>query len=186
MSIVNPVCTFGCGVIPPDFSFDDCSPDVNHGQIDRIYIASDGAAAFIDWTLLPEWTARLDNTTLDIEKIRFLNVIGDKPVAEFDQKEISRKRKIILDKTHTIAFSIDETSAINYEALREIECGGNFKLWFQAGKYLYGGNDGIDAFITENDMIPRERKELNTFEGVATWENKFHPERCTNPLPTLD
>ena len=61
MSINNPTCQDGCQVRPPAFSFNDCDPDVNYGQIDRIYIASLGANDFIDWTALAEWTARLDN-----------------------------------------------------------------------------------------------------------------------------
>ena len=185
MSIVNPTCQDGCQVIPPIWSFNDCDPDVNYGQIDRIYIASLGMNDLIDWTSLAEWTGHLDNTTLDLQKIRFLNVIGMKPPAEGDLKDISRNRKITADKTHTITFRVDETDATNYDALRQIECNGNFKVWYQAGKYLYGDNSGITAYVSLNDDIPEDKKELNVFQGVITWDAQFHPARITNPLPTI-
>lgn len=183
MSLNLPSCTDGCTSKAPVFSFDDCNPDVNRGQIDRIYIMALGGADLADWTQLAVWAVRLaQDPTVTVDAIQYMNVIGEKPEAASDVKEISRIRKIVLDKTHTINFDVDETDGTNYDALRQIECGGNFKLWFQAGKYLYGGNDGITAFIQENDMIPRERKELNVFKGVATWEAQFHPERTDNPM----
>jgi hypothetical protein len=183
MSQTNPTCTSGCTSKAPVFSFSDCDPDVNHGQIDRIYIMALGGSSFANYAALAEWAARLDNTDIaSLDKIRYLNVIGEKPEAAGDEKEISRKRKIIMDKTHTINFDIDETSRTNNDALRQIECGGNFKIWYQAGKYLWGGNDGIEAFVKLNDMIPRDRKELELFKGIATWENQFSPESCVNPM----
>lgn len=185
MSTNLPTCQTGCQVIPPPFSFNDCDPDINFGQIDRIYIASRGANDLIDWTSLAEWTGRLDNTTNDLQKIRFLNVIGTKPPAEGDMIDISRDRKITAEKTHTITFRADETDATNYDALREIECGGNFKVWYQAGKYLYGDNSGINAYIQINDDIPEDKKALNVFQGTITWLAKHHPDRITNPLPTI-
>jgi hypothetical protein len=185
MSINNPTCETGCLVELPPFSFNDCSPDVNFGQIDRIYFAARGANDFVDWTSLAEWTGRLDNTTDDLQKIRFLNVIGTKPAAEGDPIEISRKRKITAEKTHTVTARIDETNEENYDALRALECDGNVKMWYQAGKYLYGDNSGIDAFIQINDEIPENNEELNVFQVSATWEAEFHPDRITNPLPTI-
>lgn len=183
MSINNPTCTDGCTAKAPAFSFNDCDPNTNRGQIDRIYIMAAGGADMADWTQLAVWTARMAlDPTVTVDAIQYMNVIGEKPEATSDVKEISRVRKVVLDKTHTINFDVDETNEDNYDALRQIECGGNFKIWYQAGKYLYGGNDGILAFIQENDMIPRERKELNVFKGVATWEAEFHPERIDNPM----
>jgi len=185
MSTEIPTCQDGCQVNLPVWSFNDCSPDVNFGQIDRIYIAASGANDFVDWTSLAEWTSRLDNTTDDLQKVRFLNVIGTKPAAEGDPIEISRKRKITADKAHTITFRVDETDETNYDALRQLECDGNVELWYQAGKYLYGDNSGINAYVQLNDEIPENNEELNIFQGVATWDEQFHPDRITNPLPTI-
>jgi hypothetical protein len=66
--------------------------------------------------------------------------------------------------------------------LRELECGTNFLVWYVAGKYIYGGNDGIEASFKLNDIIPEDNQELNTFNGTITWDAKFHPERINNPL----
>lgn len=183
MSIVNPVCEDGCDVILAALSFSECDPDWNRAQIDKIYMASLGADDLVNWEAPGEWATRIDNTDVaDIDKIRYFHVIGDKPVAEGEPKEMSLARKAITDKTHTINFSIDETNETNYDFLRQLECGGNVKIWFASGKYLYGGNHGIEAFVSLNDSIPRDRKEYETFEGVATWESQFHPERCLNPI----
>ena len=56
-------------------------------------------------------------------------------------------------------------------------------MWYAAGLYLYGGNDGIviDQMFLD-DIIPESRKELNKFIGATEWEAQFHPERTLNPL----
>lgn len=183
MSRVDPTCLDGCDVRPPGLSFTDCDPEVHEGEIDRLYFMALNGNPLIDWTNLAEWNTRLSNTSLDINAIRFMNVVGEKPAAEGETIKISRNRKIVLQKVHTINYDVDETNQENYDALRQKECGGNFVWWYQtAGGLLFGGNDGIEAFGDENDVIPKDRAELNLFVGVLTWDYKFHPERTTNPM----
>lgn len=184
MSVRNdPICQDGCDVIPPAQSFTDCDPEVNEGEVDRIYYMSLGGAPLNDWSDAAEWATRLNNTSNDIDAIRFLNVVGEKPAAEGDIKKFSRNRKIIVQKAHTLPFDVDETNITNYDAMRELECGGNFFFWYQtAGGHLYGGNLGIEVFIDMNDVIPKERTEFELFVGMATWDYKFHPEMIDNPM----
>jgi hypothetical protein len=187
MSILtNGKCSQNCDPTPPIFSFDSC-PEVNRGQIDRIYLYSVDGADFSNAEQLAEWTTRLSNTNQsDPDKIRFLTVMGEKPNASGDVLEISDRRKVILDKTHTLNFDVDETNDTNYEAMRWIECNPNFKFYYGVGKYLYGSdeskNEGILGFFQINDNIPKERKQLNVFNGVITWEAPKHPTRFLNPM----
>lgn len=183
MSLNNPICQSGCLIVPPDLNFNDCSPEVHEGEVDRVFFASLGADELFNWLLLPEWTTRLSNTSTDINAIRFMNVVGEKPVAESNILKISRNRKTVLAKNHTLPFDVDETTDENYDALRQLECYGNFRWWFStAGGLLYGGNEGIQAFLDWNLMIPKDRVDLELFIGLLSWDAKFHPERGTNPM----
>lgn len=182
MSITNPNCIPGCLAPQPVWDFSDCNPDFNYGQIDRIYLMALGGAPFTDWTDLSEWVARMALPVSDLDSIQFLNVIGEKPAAASTELEISRRRKITTEKIHTINFDIDETGLINYNAIRQTECGGNYRMWYGNGKYLAGDNDGIEVFINIDDVIPKDRKALELFSGKAVWENQFHPLKELNPM----
>ena len=61
-----------CVPIPlPPVKADICAPDLNFGEVDKIYLGNQGNP-FLDWTDLAEWTARLDNEDIvDETKIRF-------------------------------------------------------------------------------------------------------------------
>ena len=176
-----PTCT---SVALPAVTADFCSPDINFGEIDKIYFTNDGAP-LTDWNDLAEWNTRLDNAdvTPDNDKIRFLHVIGDKPAPEKPVIEFSQGRKTYPDPDHTINIRVDETGADNYALLLFLEqnAGQQLRMWYQAGKYLYGGNEGILANLNLDDIIPESDEELNTFAGTITWEGG-HPERIANPM----
>ncbi len=117
-----------------------------------------------------------------------LHVVGDKPAAEKNTFKISMNREISSPKNHTINFKIDETDADNYALLQFIEENPafQFRLWYEAGKYLYGGNDGVGANIVMDDIIPESNEDLNIFQGVAKWKSVISPERITNPIADFD
>lgn len=182
MSLVTPNCPAGCNATPPKPYFNFCDPDINEGQIDRIYFANPDYP-LTDWTDQAEWLTRISNTSNNANAIRYIEVIGSKAAAESNDVAISLKRTITLNKTHTIEFRIDETNHLNYEFLRTIECNNSYVFWYRSGKYLYGGNDGISAKqIKMNDVIPEAYTELETFNGTITWDATFHPERIGDPL----
>lgn len=183
MSTILPTCPDDCTGKAPKFSFTNCNPVTNRGQIQSIYIMAKGGASLTDWSSLVEWTARLAlDPLVSIDAIQELYVIGEWPEATSDVKELAHQLKKIFDKTFNINFSIDQVNQDNWDALRQIECDGNYIIWPAGGNYLYGGNDGIDAFITLNNLTPLERKDLETLKGNATWEAPFHPEMETNPM----
>jgi len=182
MSLVTVVCPTDCEnyLAPVDFSL--CDPDVDFGEIERIYVTARGAG-LTDWTDAAEWAARLDNDTEDDNtKIRTLFVRGDQPPAESNEVEISLCRIVYSEKDFTLNLDIDETSVINNDFMRYIECNDLYTIWYQAGKYLYGGTDGIDVNIGLNNNIPRGCNELNLITGTVKWQAKHSPEKIINPL----
>lgn len=182
MSLVTITCPTDCNNYLPPFDMSVCDPNVDFGQIDRIYITGQGAG-LSDWTDAAEWATRLDNTTEDNDNlIRYLHVAGDQPAAESTENEISLCRKVYSDKKFTLNFDIDETNITNNDAMRLVECGGTFTAWFAAGQYMYGGTDGIDVQITMNNVITRGCDSLNLISGTVKWQAKHHPEKIVNPL----
>lgn len=167
----------------PAVKADFCAPDLNFGEIDKIYLGNTGNP-FTDWADLTEWNTRLDNADVaDATKIRMLHVIGDKPASEKNKVDYSQGRSVYTEPKHTINIRIDETGEENYALIQWLEenAGQTLALWYQAGKYLYGGNDGLPATLTLDDIIPESDEELNTFNGTANWEGK-HPVRILNPM----
>lgn len=176
METCNPV------ALPPVVA-DFCAPNVNFGEVDKVFLGNAGND-FADWTDLTEWNTRLDNVDIaDATKIRTLHTIGSKPATEKNKIDFSQGRSLYTTPKHTLPIKIDETGDENYDLIlwTEENAGQTVSLWYQAGKYLYGGNSGISANLTLDDIIPESDEELNTFDGVLSWEGK-HPARTLNPM----
>lgn len=182
MSIHLPTCPTDCSTLLPQLSFNDCAPDFAMGEISKIYITTVDAGGLSDVTSLAEWNTRLSNTSANADAIRFFNVVGSKPVPESTEIEFSLKRKVQSTKQHTINIKVDETSALNHDFLRQLECGGLYLIWYANDKYIWGGDDGISVSFKLDENIPESNQELYVFEGTATWESKFSPERDLNPF----
>jgi hypothetical protein len=178
-----PVCPEGCDSNLPGFVFDNCNPDVNNGEIAKIYFTTDGNP-LSDWTSAAEWDSRLDNTATGASKIRVLTVLGDMPAVGDNEKPISGGRIIEGVKDFLINFDIDETGEDNYNALRAMECNrGNFLVWFETRDgLLHGGSSGIPAKIKLKYAIPRAYTDLITMPGTIKWQARFSPERITSPI----
>lgn len=182
----NPTCAAGCGVNLPAVKFDDCTPEVVLSEIRRIFIAKKVAAPFNNWLAPGEWLTRLSqSSTTGDDYIRPLTVIGDKPAAADVFREISNGRRVVVGKDHTINFTIDDVSDENYEFMRALECGGEFKFWYETeGGKMYGDNTGFTARVSMNDVLNRGRDEIETIAGVITWRTKFSPARGNSPIFT--
>jgi hypothetical protein len=166
----------------PAVEFDNCDPSVDFSEISQIYLTGVGEG-LVDWTNPTEWAGRLDDDTLNDETlIRTLIVKGDQPPAESTEHEISNCRTIWGEKKFTINFDIDETNITNHDFMRQIECGGQFTMWYAAGDYMYGGTSGVDVSVSLNQNITRGCTEMNLLTGSIKWQNKFHPEKIVNPL----
>ena len=183
MSVNDPTCPTGCSSFLLDVDFDYCDPDVNFGEIDHIYLMAQTGSNLADWTSLSVWNERkaLDPTS-DLDAIIDLNVMGDLPVAETEEVEISLGRKIQSPASFVINFDIDDTSDDNYELMRFLECNVVVKMWFSANEVLFGGSEGIEATIQAKYQIERGQKSVQKIVGTVKWEEKFSPERTTNPM----
>lgn len=184
MSTIIPTCPTDCSSLLPVLSFDLCAPDIDYGQIRKIYLTTVAAGGLTDWTDLSEWNSRLSNSTTNADDIRYLHVIGNKDVPEYQEIDISLGRKVYSPKIHKVMFRVDETGEDNYEFMRSaVECNGTYLMWYASGeKYLYGGDSGIEVNLKLDLVIPEDSKALTYFQGEATWESKFHPERIDDPL----
>ena len=181
----NPTCASGCAPAGlPTVSFDDCQPEINHSEVEELFIAKTSAIDFTDWTSPSEWATRLSQSATSTgNEIRRLTVIGDKPAAQPEKKVISKKRTIKLDATHTLNCEIDDTNNTNYTAMRSWQCSGNkAKIWYKTrGGKLFGGNSGITADTEFWDILARG-DEHEKITAVFNWFSKFDPERCTSPI----
>jgi hypothetical protein len=187
MSYVLPECPTGCNNAPPIFAFDDCNPEIHIGPIEYIYLRQRGQD-FTDWTQSAEWAANIDNSGNLSTDIRQLRVIGELVEPEVNEKIISGNRRYLGAKTFTINFEVDELGDLNYEALRQNECNGNYSVWFETSNSsgtagdLFGGNPGIEGFVSMSLTIQRDENEQHRIIGKITWQSKFHPERILSPI----
>lgn len=179
----NPLCPTDCDQALGTVLFDECAPNINPSEIQRVFISRSNAQPFKDWKLAAEWTERIAASSVTVNAIRELIVIGDKPAAASVTKDISNGRKYVVGKDHTLNFTIDDVSDENYEFMRSTECGGKCRLWYETkGGYMYGGNEGIKASIVMDDVLNRGVDEIETLNGVATWRSRFSPERTKSPI----
>lgn len=180
--LIYPDCPSDCGGALPAVSFDDCAPAIHYGEVSKLYLANVEAADFTNVELLSEWTTRLTADGTNPDAIRELTVIGDLPEAERTEIAISGDRTIAGVKNFTMNFEIDETNVTNYNFLLTTECNLKFKMWFETSDgILYGGNEGIEASILMNLVIPRERTDVVKYMGQAKWRSQFSPLRSTMP-----
>ncbi|HYH14630.1 MAG TPA: hypothetical protein VD794_05405 [Flavisolibacter sp.] len=169
----------------PVTSFNDCAPQWNLSEIEKLYIAAPKAANFTDITSPTEWATRISQTTLGDDAIRVLSVAGDKPAPAGVVLEGTLGRTITVSKDHTVNYSIDDISDENYKLMQFLEAHPYIKLYAyetQAGKMYYYGNNGIVVTNTLNHELPRGRNEKEVLNGVITWRKAISPDRMDSPL----
>lgn len=177
------VCPNGCETALPVVKFSKCAPVILLSEVVRIFLATPDSAPFTSVADASEWATRLSETTTDVDSIRPLTVIADKPVGSPVVKEISNGRKFNLRKDNTLNVEIDDVSDENYNFMRVTQCGGEYKAWFEtAGGRLYGGNEGIDVSVVLDNVLGRGKDEIEKITGTLTWSDKFSPERIISPI----
>ncbi len=178
-----PTCPTDCSSQTlPVVNFNNCAPEINASEIEEIFMGKADDAAFADWSDAAEWATRLSQSATTAGKIRRLSVIGDKPAPNTVKKTVSKQRELVTKRTHTINFDVDETNDDNYDAMRQVQCGGLYLIWYKTrGGYLYGGDSGILMSLDAFDLLARGDED-EKFQYTGTWEDKFDPERIASPI----
>ena len=157
-------------------------PEVDLSEIDNLYVTNIGNP-LTDVTDLAEWTARLSNVASgSASDIRSFPCIGEFPAPDTPVIKISKNRQVNGETPFTVNADIDEMSQKNYDYSRSTYCGKKVLIWYSSGKYMYGGNSGIEAYLIMKPSVSKGKTEANKLSAVANWEAKFPPERTENPL----
>ena len=172
----------------PALEFDECAPEIRYGEIGTIYFTRATAADVLtDATDDAEWTTRISNTAAipgsGAAPIRQLTVIGQMPKPTRTETKISGGRKVNSAAERTITFKVDELSLDNLAAAAAVDAAGavTWKTWFVAGGLLWGGNNGFNAQITLDPIIPEGSTEIMYIEGTLTWTGT-QPETIVSPF----
>lgn len=180
---MNPVCSNDCAAPLPVVSFSDCAPEVNLSEIEHLLFTKVDSSPITDMASLPEWQSRVSNTSSGPNAIRNLRVIGDMPAPADQETTISGGRVIVVDRTFTVNADVDESNDLNHEAMRQIQCGGSMIVWFVTRSgHIFGGKEGIKASVKANLVLGRGESEIQRYNLVITWKNKFMPQRNVWPL----
>lgn len=179
----NIICASDCSFSLPTFKFSECAPVVKEGGLCNLFFANSGNP-MTNWESLSEWETRISNLDAGAEKIRALTITGDVPAPEGTEKTISHKRVVKVTKKRTLNAKIDDDSDDNYDAMRQLQCGGSFLMWYMtnAGD-LYGGNEGIAISLDPDEIIPESTDENIFIQLIAKWEARISPMRIASPMP---
>lgn len=170
--ITKPTRPADCDDLAISVLFDDCAPEFESGEIDRVYIAKASYAGFTDVESLAEWTAAVGT---DIQELK---VVGDKPEPEVAEIPWVDGTTINGDKKHTMNFHIKETNSANYEFLRQADCAIQYKFWYRtSGGRVYGGNAGIIAPFRGRYMVPEDRGDIAKIMFTTRWTDRTEPDR---------
>ena len=181
MSYPTITCPTGCENDVPIISMDECNPAVDFSEIDKLYITQVDQG-LSDWTDAAEWATRIDNSGVGIGDIRELWVSGEMPDPERNITEIDNDREVSSRMKLQQTIQVYETNTVNYDAVRFIQCGTRFLMWYASGEYLYGGTGGIEANIIASHQITKGSREANIIQLLTSWESDHNPERIDNPL----
>lgn len=181
MSLPIIPCDTGCQNDVPVISMDECNPSVDFSEVDKIYLTAINNP-LADWTSAAEWATRIDNSGIAAADIRELWVSGELPEPERTATEIDNDRDVWSPMKFILPAVVFETNLINYDFVRQLQCGGEFLMWYSAGENMYGGTTGIEVDIKASHLITKGSKEANTINLEPTWDAKHNPERITNPL----
>jgi len=182
--MADPTCAIGCAdedLILPNFEQDDCTVAAVFGQISELFLAIPGHPLVTGD--LAELTTRF--AAADATQIVRVLVRGDRPRSTAAAPLLrSNGRRIAVPGEKSLNITIDDVTPANHEAVRQIQCGGNFLMWYKTyeGKFYFGGLGGIKAFIDIDMVIPGETTDSMTYQGTATWTAKFMEEMLLYPL----
>lgn len=181
--MANPICPTNCTSPLPIVSFSDCNPEVHLSEIEYLLLAKAAANDITDMTSVTEWSTRISNTATDANAIRKLRVSGEMPASQESEIGISGQRKVVIDRSFSITAEIDELNQQNYDAAREMQCGGFYKVWpVTRSGHIFGGKTGIVMYVKSNLALGKGENDIQKINISTSWKTKFMPERHVWPL----
>lgn len=173
-----------CNYTLPEVDFsEDCAGETYASEIEELFIAKADAIPFTDWEDAAEWASRLSDTaSVSGNEIRRLIVIGDKPAAQSVMLTVSKKRKKKVDATHQLNFDVDDLTQKNYDFALAMQEGRMVRAWWKnRGQNMFGGNEGVLAFMEINPVSGRG-DEIEKLIGNLAWNSVSDPERVASPI----
>jgi hypothetical protein len=134
---------------------DDCTINLHYGRIDAImYTRAEATDAMTDASDDTEWSTRLSNSAaLTVSgtpaPIRYLYTIGEWPLPERTEVQVSGGRTAQTVPKHTITLDVDDTGDTNAALLASEQLTTKRrKVWFLIQGQLWGGNAGYEMDMT--------------------------------------
>jgi hypothetical protein len=127
----------------------------------------------------------MSESTISVDAIRSVVVIGDAPAAANVVKELSNGRKKTIGKDFTVNFTVDDISDENYTFFQTLDGQPKVRLFgyeTQGGKMFEFGNAGILVDYQSNFVLARGRDEIETEVGAITWRRTQRPNRISSPI----
>lgn len=160
----------------PVVSADFCDLNTAFGQISKLYFTRVGDGLTLV-TSLVEWNARLSNSIAlpaspALAPIRTLFVIGSLGEGESTPVPVSLGREVSPLPKNTLSFYIDDVGTENYAFAKAVVAAGSgiWTVWFEAGGYLFGDNDGTEITMRLFYDIPEADTDLQRIRGTLTWK----------------
>lgn len=167
-----------CVTTLPSANADDCTLNLHFGRIDAIlYTRAESTDALTDAADAAEWATRISNTTSLTASgtpapIRYLYCIGEWPLPERTEVEVSGGRISNTVPKHTLTLDVDDTGSVNAALLAaEQLTTKRRKVWLLCNGQIHGGNDGYEMDMTFlGRLIGRTRTETQKIQVQLKYE----------------
>lgn len=177
------ICPENCQAPLPPFVFTDCNPDTFLSELEWLAVKRPGSNPISNVGSPTEWQARVNNAGSGAQAIRLIRITGDMPAPTENEVVISGQRRIVLSRIYTVNFDVDELNDVNYESLRQLQCGGKVDFaYVTLSGHIFGGGKFINAAIKLSPINERGETSFQKFSGTLTWTSKFAPPRDLWPL----
>lgn len=181
-----------CTTTLPIASADQCTTNVYYGPLDKLmFTRAEATDALTDVEDDAEWTTRLSNSAALTASgvaapIRYLYVIGEWPLPERSDIELSDRRDAQTIPKHQIVVDVDDTGLTNAALLTSLQGSTQYyKVWLEGANLLFGGNSGIEASVTFlGRVIPRGRNDKHVIQVRITFYGTM-PTPIATPLANV-
>lgn len=180
---MDPICPENCLDQLPSLSVASCNPVLKRSAIQKLYIGKANTAPFSNWAVPTEWTTRLSNSSTNDDAIRFLLGTGSLPAGtpQTVTYQVNKIRQV--GNQRTLQFIVEEANPTIHEFLRQLECGGEYRVWFETiGGNLYGGNEGVLVQIAPSLILNSGAADIEQRQFDLSWDGQFTPEMVTSPI----